>query len=420
MTDPNAAAEAIATDTTGATVANGNSKEKEGTGLDKDSLLEWEDVVKGLGVIGLVAYIGGLVIVNAYLSRFGASDFDVVRPHSIATTILALAAVVVPFSLLLRAMRWANAHTRNSGPPANQQQQPPANQGRRHRVELFVTVAGIFLSLVGILSLALLPFIIGVVAIIGAAIYNWHSGKLSGATVTRRSCAKAKKAWDDASLLSVGVYGVGIAFIYTVFALARHYALSALGVDASIGQSLEGALYLGTTMLALAFFALFLFDDIKEGHLSRAVLMGRANQWDQAKKGWGSIIIVAVVTFAYCTTFGLYLYPAIPQTWGGGMPEEARLIFTSAGAAEARAAHIPLCPAIDTVPIAFGGAMPVTSNRVKILYEMTDSYLLDITSTMTDTHSIVSFDKAAVAGVIHPAHNLATGAEDTKPVEDCL
>jgi len=248
MTDPNAAAEAIATDTTGATVANGNSKEKEGTGLDKDSLLEWEDVVKGLGVIGLVAYIGGLVIVNAYLSRFGASDFDVVRPHSIATTILALAAVVVPFSLLLRAMRWANAHTRNSGPPANQQQQPPANQqqqppanqGRRHRVELFVTVAGIFLSLVGILSLALLPFGIGVLAIIGAAIYNWRSGKLSGATVTRRSCAKAKKAWDDASLLSVGVYGVGIACIYTVFALARHYALSALGVDASIGQSLEG------------------------------------------------------------------------------------------------------------------------------------------------------------------------------------
>ena len=115
MTDVSAAAGTTMTDTMGTDVTNENAKGKKPK-PEEDSLFEWEDVVKGLGVIGLVAYIAGLVIVNAYLSRFGASDFDVVRPHSIATTILALVVIVVPLSLSLWATRWANAHTRNSEP----------------------------------------------------------------------------------------------------------------------------------------------------------------------------------------------------------------------------------------------------------------------------------------------------------------
>ncbi len=260
---------------------------------------------------------------------------------------------------------------------------------------------------------AIIPLVLGVIAIVVAIVSNWRSGKSSGTTVTRLAGMRIVKAVRS---MTAWVYVGSLACIYLAFAMARHYARAALGVDASFEPSLVDAFWLWSAMVFLAFPALILFDNIRGARLSWAMLMGRA---DQGKQEWSLIVIVAVAAFVYCVTFGLYLYPAIPQTWGGGMPEEARLIFTSAGAAEAREAHFPLCSEIDAEPVIFGGAMPVTSKLVKILYETTDTYLLDTTSTVTDAHSIVSFDKAGVAGVIHPARNPATGAEDTKPVEQC-
>jgi len=423
MSDVGAAVAAEA-DATGVAGAKEISKELEK--LDDDSPLKWEDVAKGLSVIGLVAYIGGLVVVNAYLSRFGASDFDVVRPHSIATAILALVVIAVPLGLSFWATRWAHTPAPAPAPPARLQALR-ARLSSPHPQEPLLAVLGALFSLVGVSMLvatwptaaawyAVIPLVLGAIAIIVAFTSNWRFGASSGATVTRRAVANAKKGVRS---MPARVYVASLACIYLGLAMARHYARAVLGVDASFGPSLVDAIYLWGAMIVLAFPALILFDDIGGARPLWVILMGRADRGKQAKQEWGLIVIVTVAAFAYCTAFGLYLYPAIPQTWGGGMPEEARLILTRAGVAEAREAHIPLCPASDATPLAFGRAMPVASGPVKILYETTDTYLLDTTPTVTDTHSIVSFDKAGVAGVIHPARNPATGAEDPKPIEQC-
>jgi hypothetical protein len=54
-----------------------------------------ENIIKGAGALALGLYVLGLLIVNAYLFRLGASDFTLVRPRFVYTGALIVAITLI-------------------------------------------------------------------------------------------------------------------------------------------------------------------------------------------------------------------------------------------------------------------------------------------------------------------------------------
>lgn len=518
---------------------------EEGTAHDLEGGAEsgWEERLKPLGVVGLAAYIAGLIIVNAYLSSFGSSDFAVLQPRSIATAALALAVVVAPMAALIWTVRWSLAHVprttiRNTGTDQGaatahqtaQRARPGPVRGRvvatltialgvvawlvirftyrrLHRLGTAATgtattgtattgtgtatatvlspiiavpklpIMGLIRSMRGgwvhrhqplLLAIAiflLCPYLFApplpwlpkqapIVALFLGIVFGLMatiSTLLSpGTTAALRIKEVAQAAHRS---VPVAVYIGGGVFIYGLLCLLRLSALQDLEGTIGLRLFLDAGLVF-VPMFGSAFSALLLFDDLKRAHFSLGSLTQTLTKEQQAGREWTLVVMAIGITFAYCVTFGLYIYPAIPQALGGGRPEEARLIFTGAGGNAARAANIPVCGSggVASPVLALGTAEPLVSKPVKILYEGADSYLLDVfleatatapgtrtatpaptatalgirprpaptvTATLPGTHAVVSFDKTGVAGIILPARDPGTGAEGPKTGERC-
>ena len=74
----------------------------------------WESTVRLAGILAVVLYAVGMVIVNLYLTHIGVSDFTVIRVKFILTGIVSLLPLAVMIGAILISPIWTNSNHENS------------------------------------------------------------------------------------------------------------------------------------------------------------------------------------------------------------------------------------------------------------------------------------------------------------------